>query len=263
MSIQPQEVQAILARIGALERQNRRLKRVAAGGILLLLVVLSCAFANGGQGGQQNQGALSNDKQKSASKHPGFVPVPQQWTMPDGRVVEFPASTSKEEVDALAKRMADGDIELPPRARVVGWEPYEGANSLLPRYQERVATIPTTKAKLDALANAAGLLQTQIDFMKADIKYAHARIAIQEKQDDRLAKVIDGNTGALANDVSYLTMKANQLDDLKSELDDFKAAACPLLRRAAKGPKRSWDDLAGSMTDQSIQMKIDSTCGPR
>ncbi len=75
--------------------------------------------------------------------------------MPDGRVVEFPASTSKEEIDALAKRIAEGAIELPPGARVIGWEPVEGAISLLPEYEQSLATIPTTRGKLDALANAA------------------------------------------------------------------------------------------------------------
>jgi len=55
-------------------------------------------------------------------------------------------------------------------------------------------------------------------------------------------------------------MITNQLDDLKRELDKFKGAACPVLRRAAKGPRRSWDDAAGTMSDQAVQMKFDSAC---
>jgi hypothetical protein len=39
MSAQAEEVRAILARIERLERQNRRLKRIAVGGLLLLVTV--------------------------------------------------------------------------------------------------------------------------------------------------------------------------------------------------------------------------------
>jgi hypothetical protein len=155
---------------------------------------------------------------------------PSDWRMPDGRVVEFPASTSQEEIDALAKRIAEGTVELPPGAKVIGWEPVEDANSLLPQYAERVATIPTAKGKLDALANAASILQTQIDSMKADIKYARALIAIQDKRDNELTKVVNANAEAttnnaavLADNVSSLTMKTNELDDLKRELDKFRS----------------------------------------
>jgi hypothetical protein len=53
----------------------------------------------------------------------------------------------------------------------------EGAESLLPRFEERVATIPTTKGKLDVLANAAGMLQAQINNLgakKASFTYVNA-----------------------------------------------------------------------------------------
>jgi hypothetical protein len=96
--------------------------------------------------------------------------------MPDGRVVEFAASTSQEEIDALAKRIAVGAVELPPGARVIGWEPVESVESLPLFYEQRIATIPTTKGKLDSLANAAGILQAQSDSRKNDINSAIASI---------------------------------------------------------------------------------------
>jgi NAD(P)-dependent dehydrogenase (short-subunit alcohol dehydrogenase family) len=133
-----------------------------------------------------------------------------------------------EQVDATS-------VDLPPGTKVIGWEPVEDAASLPSQYAERVATIPTTKSKLDALANAAGILQLQIDSMRNDVKYAHARIATEEKYSDQLAKIIDANAGGLANDVSFLMMKTNQLDDLKRKLDDlndFKDVVCPILRGA-------------------------------
>lgn len=144
--------------------------------------------------------------------------------MPDGRVVEFPASTSKEEIDALAKRIA------------------EGATSLLPEYEQRVATIPTTKNKLDALANAAGILQRQIIVLQIKLDAEHAVNDAGFKSSDKtLNNHADGlNVHAavlanLANDVSRLTMKTNELDDFKRELDKFKEVACPILRTANVG----------------------------
>jgi hypothetical protein len=47
MGAQPQDTQAILTRIEALERQNRRLKLTAASGLLFLAVALLSAFQAG------------------------------------------------------------------------------------------------------------------------------------------------------------------------------------------------------------------------
>jgi hypothetical protein len=242
------------------------MKILSATAAAIVAVTLLSALSSGGQQPENRQAPSASSeprasrKGKASAKQPGFLPVPQQWRMPDGRVVEFPASTSKEEIDALAKRIAEGAAELPAGARVIRWEPVEGATSLLPEYEQRLATIPTTKGKLDALANAAEILQSQIDLMKNDIKYAHARIAIEEKSSDGLANLIDGNAAMLGDHAGRLTTTQNQLDDLKRELDDFKTAACPVLRRAAREPRRSWDDLAGAMKDQDVQMKLDSAC---
>ncbi len=230
------------------------MKTLSATATAIVSVILLCALSTGGQ--QAASPDVIPDKQ------PNRIPVHRRSeTMPDGRVVGFPASTSQEEIDALAKRIAAGAVELPPGARVIGWEPVEGADSLLPGYEQRVATIPTMKGKLDALANTAGILQTQIDLMKNDIKYVNARIAIEEKSSDRLADLIDGNAAVLGDYAGRLTTTTNQLDNLKRELDDFKAAACPALGRAARGPRRSLDDIAGTARDQDVQMKLDSACG--
>lgn len=223
-------------------------------------VILLCALSTGGQQ-QKNQQAPSTSgeprtsrKGKATVKQPGFTPVPQQWRMPDGRVVEFPASTSKEEIDALAKRMAEGVGELPPGARVVGWESVEGATSLLPEYEQRVATIPTTKSKVDALANAAGVLQRQIIVLQIKLDAERAANDAGFKSTDKTLNnhadslnVHAAVLANLANDVSRLTIKTNELDDFKRELDKFKEAACPILRAANVG----W----------RTRMELDSACG--
>lgn len=216
-------------------------------------VILLCAFSTGGQQQQTDKG-----KQQT----PGFTPIapkrktpakPSDWRMPDGRVVEFPASTSKEEIDALAKRIAEGAVELPPGARVVGWEPVEGADSLLPAYEQRVATIPTMKGKLDALANAAGILQAQVNLLreleKLDSKYANdLSLHYAGVLNDHAARI--NQALAVAADADTEIRAQSLFGDarhLKQELDDFKDAACPILRRAEVG----W----------ATKLKIDSACG--
>lgn len=236
MTAQAQDLQPILARIEVLERQNRRLKQIAVGGLLLLAVaLLSSALSAGGQQEPKERGTAV--KQKAPAQ-------PSSWQLADGRLVVFPSTVKKvEEVDATA-------LDLPPGTKVIGWEPVEGASSLLPRYEARFATLPTMKDKLNSLANASDMLQTQIEFMKGDIKYAHARIGIEEKSSDGLAKVID-QIGALAAD-NDSRIRAIQLgyagaNPLKTELDDFKEAACPVLRTARMG--------------ELTKMKLDSACG--
>lgn len=224
----------------------------------LAAVILACALSTGGQQGTQKGPVPKNNQ-------PGFIPVTQRIVyLPDGRTVAFPIGMSEEEIDALAKRIAAGAVELPLGARVIGWKPVEGATSLLPGYDQRVATIPTMKGKLESLANAADILQTQIDsrdnLTNQRIDLAFSRLASLEKHDDELTKMVNLHAAVLSDGDSRLRMTTNQLDDLKRELHDFKDAACPVLRRAAKGPRRSWDDVAGVMTDQNVQMKLDSAC---
>jgi hypothetical protein len=140
---------------------------------------------------------------------------------------------------------------------VIGWERYEGAISLLPRYDERVATIPTTKGKLDALANAAGILQSQIDDVRQQVVQIRGEKANFEYVSKSLihhADLID-QIGALAADsdsriraIQFGFAGANpRLDDLKQEVDKFKEAACPVLRTTRMG------DIT--------RMNLDSACG--
>jgi hypothetical protein len=151
--------------------------------------------------------------EKGQKQTPGFTPAtpkrktpakPSDWRMPDGHVVEFPATTSKEEIDALAKRMVEGVGELPPGARVVGWEPVEGATSLLPEYEQRVATVPTTKGKLDALANAADILQRQIIVLQIRLDAERAANDAGFKSTDKTLNNHAAKFDALAAHVAYL-----------------------------------------------------------
>jgi hypothetical protein len=225
--------------------------------LTILGVILLCALSTSGQQGTE-KGSVSKNNQ------PGFIPATHRIAyLADGRIVAFPISMSEEEIDAVAKRIGEGAVELPPRAKVIGWKPVEGATSLLPEYEQRVATIPTTKDKLDALANAAGILQAQLNVLrevqKSESNYVSDRLLHHAKiLDDHAARM--DQAGIIAVDADN-RLRSLDTQDLKRELGEFKDAACPLLRRAARGPRRSWDDIAGTMSDKDVQMKLDSACG--
>lgn len=239
------DTHAILMRIESLERHNLRLKRTAlAMSLVVALVILAGALSAEDQQGQ------------ATTKRPDWVPATQQWRMPDGRVVEFPASTSKDEIDALAERIADGAVELPHGARVVGWEPVEGTTSLLPDYAQRLATIPTAKGKLDALANAAGILQSQIVTLRMGLDAERSGNAAAFKSADNAINNHADSLQALAGEVAYLEQQEQMrrlqpnADDVRrklDELEEFKDAACPVLRTARM------DDFA--------RIKLNSVCG--
>ena len=232
------------------------MKILSATATAIVAVVLLCTLSTGGQQQQEKQQPpASHGKRKATAEAPGFTPVPEEWRMPDGRVVKFPASTSKEEIDALAKRIAEGAVELPPGAKVIGWEPVEGASSLLPSYEQRVETIPTTKGKLEALANAAGILQTQISGLQTQLAAESAGNTAGFRSTDKTLNNHAENFDALAAQVAYLAQQdqiekhnlKRDLDDLKQELAKFKEAACPILLTANVG----W----------RTQMQLDSACG--
>jgi hypothetical protein len=240
------------------------MKNPSATTTIIVTVVLLCALSMGGQQGTENGSVPKNNQ-------PGFIPATQRIAyLPDGRIVAFPISMSEEEIDALAKRIAEGAVELPPGAKVIGWKPAacpdgavqcwdEHGNPVragadrLPYYEQRVATIPTTKGKLDALANAAGILQAQIDsrdnLTNQRIDLALSRVAAVEKHNDDLTNVVNLNAAVAGNADSRLVTITNQLEDLKQKLDKFKEAACPVLRTANIG----W----------RTRMELDSACGLR
>jgi hypothetical protein len=223
----------------------------------IFAVILGCALSTGGQQGTK-KGSVPKNGQL------GFIRATHPIAyLADGRIVAFPISMSEEEIEAAAKRIAGGAVELPPGAKVIGWEPVEDATSLLPEYEQRVATIPTTKGKLDALANAAGILQAQLNVLrelqKSESNYVSDRLLHHAKILDDHAARID-QAGIIAVDADN-RLRNLDTQDLKRELDEFKDAACPVLRKAARGPRRSWDDVAGTMSDKDAQMKLDSACG--
>ncbi|SRR5713101_2712791 len=253
--------------IGAISLRGTSMKILSATATAIVAVVLLCTLSTGGQ--QQSE--------KGQQQTPGFTPIaPKRKApatredarhvahLPDGRVVRFPAqwdergspvSTSQEEIDALAKRIAEGAVDLPPGAKVIGWEPVEGASSLLPSYEQRVETIPTTKGKLEALANAAGILQTQISGLQTQLAAESAGNTAGFRSTDKTLNNHAENFDALAAQVAYLAQQdqiekhnlKRDLDDLKQELAKFKEAACPILLTANVG----W----------RTQMQLDSACG--
>jgi hypothetical protein len=237
MNAQPLDVQAILTRIAKLEQQNRKLKRVATAGLLVLATLaLTGALSARGQKQQENQ-------RPSDSHHYTKDDLAQTWRLADGRLVVFPPSVKKvEEVDATA-------VDLPPGTRVIGWEPVEGASSLLPGYEQRVSSIPTTNAKLDSLANAAGILQSQVNDLQvqvtSNLNYVSEKFLRHAKVLDDHAALIDQATVIAADaDNRSRTLDAQ---DLKNKMEEFEDAACPLLRTARM--------------NETTRTKLDSACG--
>jgi len=158
-------------------------------------------------------------------------------------------STSQEEIDALAKRTADGAVELPPGVKVIGWEPVEGPFP----YEEVIATIPATKGKLDALANAVSILRSQITALQGQLSTERAANDAGFRSTGKTLNNHADNFNALAAQVAYLEQQEQirkpqpEVDDLKRELKKFKEAACPILRTA----NVSW----------RTRMELDSACG--
>ncbi len=218
------------------------MKTLSATATAIVSVILLCALSTGGQ--QAASPDVIPDKQ------PNRIPVHRRSeTMPDGRVVGFPASTSQEEIDALAKRTADGAVELPPGVKVIGWEPVEGPFP----YEEVIATIPATKGKLDALANAVSILRSQITALQGQLSTERAANDAGFRSTGKTLNNHADNFNALAAQVAYLEQQEQirkpqpEVDDLKRELKKFKEAACPILRTA----NVSW----------RTRMELDSACG--
>ncbi len=224
------------------------MKNPSATSTIIVAVILLSALSTGGQ--QQSE--------KGQKQTPGFIPAipkrkasakPSDWRMPDGRIVEFPSSTSKEEIDELAKRIALGAVELLPGARVIGWEPVEGPFL----YEEAIATIPTVKGKLDALANAVSILRSQINALQVQLESERAANNAGFRSTDKTLNNHADSFDALAAQVAYLAQQEQMrkpqpdVDDLKRELDKFKEVACPILRTA----NVSWN----------AKMNLDSACG--
>lgn len=136
-------------------------------------------------------------------------------------------------------------FDLPPNAKVVGWEPVEGTFALLPGFEERVATIPIVKGKLDALANAVAILQKEIGMAsearaRDSLALLRAHSELNQTQFDDLLKAIRRIEAAESLD------RQNLKQEMQRELGEFKAAACPVLRTASM--------------DSITRLKLDSAC---
>jgi hypothetical protein len=243
MKSEQQNVSEILVRIERLERENRRLKSVC----LAVLLIGSVTLLMGQAKAPPPKGWTPVDEKKSRAtiKRP-------TWVMPDGRVVAFSASTSEREIDELSSRIAFGATDLLPGAEVVGWESRQDMKALLPEYAERIATIPTTKGKLDALANGASILQGQITELQWQSKARQEAAIADENTANENTKIYNAAIAALDFRVGRLEFDSSskrEADDIKRALDDFKDAVCPFLR----GANVSW----------STKMKVDSACGVR
>ena len=237
MSTHDRDAQSLHLRLEVLERQNRRLKQIAVGGVLFLAIGVFCVIA---AGGQQNAKGKSGKVKQNAPAQSGH------WKLSDGRLVVFPSSVIAERVDPTA-------LDLPPGTKVVGWEPVEDEKSLLPAYAQRVATIPTVKGRIDALAEAAQVLQQEIDDASVASYLSHSSVLTQLQEHGKLLDqyAVTVNQNAALPAANFLAIQNTQrdVDRLKRDLDDFKDAVCPVMRTAR--------------LDWSTKLKVDSACGLR
>jgi hypothetical protein len=194
MNAQPQDVQSILRRIEALERQNRRLKQIAAGGLVLLAAVMLSALA-------------------VATQRPDFIPAPAQTKAPASATDKW-----------AAYRVT------PPE------------NS----YARKIEKISTLRGKLDSLANAAEMLRGQVADAKNSIDTLNVEVSLLQSEFDgehgandakfkAVAKTTNENADILNTFTGQVAYLAQQVQLQKQQLDDFRAAACPILRQADVG----------------------------
>jgi len=248
MNAQPGNVQAIVARIEALEEQNRRLKRIAASGLLLLTTLW--AISVGGQ--QSRQTAAARNQRVTGQKPPSAASSDaQQDYVCNKDKTTLPASLP-------ASAFPDFNVEsLPPNVMVRFDDQFHPEEITFSRI---VSKVPILSDKLSLLACMAESLQAEVNDLraeKASFDYVSKQLLHYAEVLDDHANRINQLVGAAAANSAYTL----QLDDFERKLDDFKAAACPVLRRAVKGSRRSWDDVAGTMADQNVQMELDSACG--
>jgi hypothetical protein len=87
------------------------------------------------------------------------------------------------------------------------------------------------KGKLDALANAVSILRSQIIDLQGQLKTERAGNDAGFRSTDKTLNNHANSFDALAAQVAYLAQQ-DQMEkhNLKQELDDFKDAACPVLR---------------------------------
>jgi hypothetical protein len=197
-------------------------------GTAIVAVILLCALSTGGQ--QSGQTPSMTSQQVAGQRQEGYVCNKDKTTLP----ASLPASA-----------FPDFNVvgSLPPGV-MVRWD--DGLHPDEIAFSRIVSKVPTVPDKLVLLACMAESLQVEVSDLKHEA--LGTRIGSLEKHDE-LANVVDAvGTIAASADNRGLMVK-NQLDDLKRELDDFKEAACPVLRTARMG------DIT--------RMKLDSACGLR
>lgn len=220
MKSYPNDLQAILRRIEKLERQNRRWKVAAATGLVLLTVGVLAAFQASGQ--QQHKVASLSVPDPMNTTVAGYGPIAEKCN----------AATSAD---------------------------YE-ANCMV----GAMLALPNTQVKLNFLATVVDDLWLA---RKADWDFRNHEYNYLNEQLDRQAGIADKNLAGVVDKLNEIGQLATDnynkiltLSNGKSELDDFENAACPVLRRAAQPPKRSWTDAAGRTEDDDIQRKVESAC---
>jgi hypothetical protein len=201
------DLQAILTRIERLERQNRRVKLMATTALLLLAVGLLGAFQTDGE----------------------------QHSNPSAPAILDPRTATLAAYGPLAEKCA---VEQKQNC-----------------YVEAMLALPNTTLKLDFLARAVDDLW---EGHKGAFLVTGSQNDALHRELNRQAEIYDKNfrtvqsqldqIGALASDNdSRIRAMQNGVTSANPQLDEFKDAACPVLRTARM--------------DETARMKLNSACG--
>lgn len=134
-------------------------------------------------------------------------------------------------------------------------QPSAGNGDYTPGCYEQLADkIPDLRSRVKTLAHVADALQAQVNALREQIGTLQLHIDVEHAGNDAGFKSTDASINALGVQVAYLMQQEQMrklqpnVDDLKRELEDFKAVACPVLRTA----RVRWDDMGA---------RLDSACG--
>lgn len=233
------------------------MKTLSATATPIIVVIMMCALSTGGQQPRQTP---SPRGPRAAGQTPPSDAISN--SQPDDYVCNKVKTTLPASLPASA--FPDFNVgSLPPNV-MVRFDDQPHPEEIT--FSRVVSKVPTVRDKLSLLACMAESLQAEVNDLRSK-KVDFDTVTNLTGISDTGIRVLEKQSDALAAGVGYL-MQQEQMrklqpsaDDLKRQLDDFKAAACPVLRGAARAPRRSWNDVAGTMRDQDVQMKLDSACG--
>ena len=278
MNAQPENVQTMLARIEALERQNRLLKQIAVGGLLLLVTVAVMGVSSPSRTIEAQRFVLTDSTgrtravlgmEKDSISQSYYSPTLTLYTengKPGLQLIQYGLDTPIPEVRMPDANGNDGAILSqvglllydPNRKSHVDLtaspHPSLTMSDGLPIVSLGVGAGEGTEPRLviwdnQGFASTLGVT-TLTDVASGSKRLTSAASLVMENKAGTIlwsAETVQQQIEALGGYVGSIRPGYKSPDDVQRELDEFKEAACPVLRTARR------DDIA--------RTRLDSACG--